>query len=113
MGPSRRRVVLRLLRVSCVVVAAACRHDTAVPERLVDGSPAAASAVELATIRDSTIVGVVEVDAVDEVADGSAAASCLDELEAEHEPWSGRHSRRRRRRERHLPRGFQTRASRV
>jgi hypothetical protein len=75
--------VLCLLALSCAVAATACRHDPGAPERLVDGSPAPAAPVELATIGDRAVVGKVEVVAVGPLADGSAAASCLGELGAD------------------------------
>jgi hypothetical protein len=75
--------VLRLLALSCAVAAAACRHDPGTRERLVDGSPAQAAPVELATIGDAAVVGKVEVVAGGRLSDGSAAASCLDELDAD------------------------------
>ena len=75
----RRGVPLRLLVVLCVVTTTACRHDGAQPERLVDESPATEPPVELATIDDPMIATKVDVVEIRHRADGSAAATCLDQ----------------------------------
>lgn len=76
--------MLRLVALSCAALAAAaCRHDRAAPDRLVDGSPAAAPPIALAGIgEDTPIASKVEVVAVGDVAAGSMAESCLDQLGA-------------------------------
>lgn len=82
MGHRGAAQVLRLLALSCVLAATACRHDPAAPERLVDGSSTTAPPVALAAIGETPIASKVEVVAAGEVAVGSMAASCLDDLGA-------------------------------
>jgi hypothetical protein len=88
MGRRGAAHVLRLVALSCgALAAAACRHDPATPNRLVDGSSAAAPPVALAAIgEDAPIASKVEVVAVGDVAVGSMAASCLDQLGASASP---------------------------
>jgi hypothetical protein len=88
MGHRGAAHVLRLVAVSCgALAAAACRHDPAAPERLVDGSPATRPPVALAAIgKDTPIASKVEVVAVGDVAVGSMAESCLDRLGAGERP---------------------------
>jgi hypothetical protein len=88
MGHRGAAHVLRLVALSCgALAAAACRHDPATPNRLVDGSSAAAPPVALAAIgEDAPIASKVEVVAVGDVAVGSMAASCLDQLGASASP---------------------------
>jgi hypothetical protein len=80
MRAGRRGVVLRLLVVlMAVLTSTACRHDPPEPpDRLVDGSAAAAPAVELKRIAATAIAGRIEVVAAADVPDGSATATCLD-----------------------------------
>ncbi len=75
--------VLRLLALSCALAATACRHDPAPPDRLVDGSSTTAPPVALTPIEGTPIASKVEVSGTGEVAVGSLAASCLDQLGAD------------------------------
>jgi hypothetical protein len=72
--------VLCLLVLPCIVTSAACRHGPAAPERLLDGSPAIAPTVELASIGEEAIASKVEVVAAGRLARNTTAATCLEEI---------------------------------
>jgi hypothetical protein len=82
---SRLGAGLGLLALSFIVATAACRHEPPRPATLVDGSPAA-SAGDLVSIDDATVVAKLAVVGAAGIADGSAAASCLERLGADPRP---------------------------